>query len=139
MVVNPTATTTYTLTAMGNRTQATAQVTVTVTTTGPPPPPPPPPPDGQTPVANAGSDFDALNREVRLNGTASTDPQGLPLTYRWTAVDRTAAVVEPNSPTPRVILGELFGVYIFELTVTNSAGLSSTSTVRVRLISTRIF
>ncbi len=137
-IVYPTQTTTYTLTAVGNRSQDTAQVTVTVTTP-PPPPPPPPPPKGNPPIADAGKNFETLVRQIKLDGTGSKDPDGGPLTYSWKVLQGRAAILDPTSPTPTVQLAGMFGEYIFELTVTNQAGLSSKATVTVRLVSTRIY
>lgn len=138
LLVYPKETTTYTLTALGNRSQDSAQVTVTVTAP-PPPPPPPPPPKGTPPIADAGKSFETLVRQIRLDGTASKDPDGGPLTYSWRVLQGRAAIVDPTSPTPTVQLAGMFGDYVFELTVTNKAGLSSTATVTVRFVATRIY
>ncbi len=131
ITVRPTVDTTYTLTAYGANqlTTATCQVLVKVNQ--------PVIPIG--PTANAGTTFDTISREVTLDGSQSKDPDGLALTYRWRNVDRTAAILDPTSPKTRVQLGELFGPYIFELTVTNSKGISSSSRVTVNFVSTRVF
>jgi predicted secreted protein len=54
------------------------------------------------PVANAGADQTVNEGSVvRLNGAASGDPDGDPLSYRWTQVSGpTVALSDPNSPTP---------------------------------------
>jgi len=104
-----------------------------------PPPPPPPPPKGNPPIADAGKDFETLVRQVQLNGTGSRDPDGGPLTYSWRVLQGRAAILNPTSPTPTVQLDGLFGDYIFELTVTNRAGLSSTARVIVRFVASRIW
>jgi len=137
-IVYPKQTTTYTLTALGNRSQDTAQVTITVTTPTPPTPPTPPP-QGNPPIADAGKDFTTLSRQVQLDGTGSKDPDGGPLTYSWRVLQGRAAIINPSSPTPTVQLDGLFGDYIFELTVTNKAGLSSSARVVVKFLSTRIW
>lgn len=137
-IVYPKETTTYVLTAIGNRSQDTARVTITVTRPIPPPPPPEPP-KGNPPVADAGRDFETLVRQVQLNGTGSRDPDGGPLTYSWRVLQGRAAILNPTSPTPTVQLDGMFGDYIFELTVTNKAGLSSTARVTVRLVTTRMW
>lgn len=138
LLVYPRETTTYTLTALGNRSQESAQVTVTVTTP-PPPPPPPPPPKGNPPIADAGKNFETLVRQIRLDGTGSKDPDGGPLTYSWRLVQGAAAILDPTSPTPRVQLAGPSGDYVFELTVTNQAGLSSKATVTVKLLWARFY
>ncbi len=135
-IVYPKETTTYVLTAIGNRSQDTARVTITVTKPEPPPPPPPPP-KGNPPIADAGRDFETLSREVRLDGTGSRDPDGGPLTYSWRVVQGSAVIINGNTPTPTVQLVGMSGDYIFELTVTNKAGLSSSARVVVRFLSVR--
>ncbi len=128
IVVRPTATTTYTLIAYGANdltTQCQATLTVNVPAiVGPNPDP--------------GQNIDTIYRLLTISGAASTDPEGLPLTYRWRALDRTAAVLDPNSATTRVQLGEQFGSYVFELTVTNSKGISASKTVTVNFIKTTV-
>jgi hypothetical protein len=129
VVVRPTATTTYTLIAYGANDQ-TAQCQATVTVSGPP--------AVVRPVADAGANIETIERQVTLSGAASSDPEGLTLTYRWRALERTAAVLDPNSAVTRVQLGELFGPYTFELTVTNTKGVSASKTVTVNFLKTSI-
>jgi len=129
VVVNPAATTTYTLIAWNAKNeQAKCDVTVRVRATTPP----------VTPTANAGPNFDTLTRDLTVTGAASTDPEGLTLTYRWRALEKTAVVLDPNSMVTRVQLGEQFGPYKFELTVTNSKGISASTVVTINFVSTRI-
>lgn len=129
VVVNPTATTTYTLIAWNAKNeQAKCEVTVRVRTA----------PPVVSPVANAGPNVDTLTRDLNLSGAASTDPEGLTLTYRWRALEKTAVVLDPNSMVTRVQLGEQFGPYKFELTVTNSKGISASTIVTINFVSTRI-
>jgi len=117
--------TTYTLIASNKFSQATATVTVRIVPSGPARP------TGQPPVADAGPDFVTLFRDIVLAGTRSFDPDGGPLTYQWRSIGDRAAILDPNSPRPRVQLGLQHGVYEFELRVTDSEGLSSVDTVRV--------
>jgi hypothetical protein len=129
VVVRPTTTTTYTLIAYNAQNQtARCEVTVRVATT----------PVIDRPIANAGESITTINRLLTLDGTKSSDPKGGTLTYLWRPLERTAVVLEPTSPTPRVQLGEQFGPYVFELTVTNPAGISSTSTVTINFALTRV-
>jgi len=129
VTVRPTATTTYTLIAWNAKNeQARCDVTVRVKTIAP----------EDKPIANAGPNVDTLDRLLTLDGSKSVDPSGGPLKYLWTIEDKTAVILEPTSITPRVQLGEQFGPYIFLLTVTNSKGISSSSTVTVNFASTRV-
>jgi len=132
ILVRPGTTTSYTITAVGPRNQASCQVTVNVNQPAPPPPP------QKTPTANAGQNFDTIYRLITLDGSKSTDPDGLPLTYSWRILNQTAVILDVNSPTPRVQLGEQFGIYIFELTVTNTKGVSAKSQVTVNFIKTTV-
>ena len=76
-------------------------------------------------------------RQLRLSTTA-TDPNGLPLTYSWRSINTMAAVLDPASATPTVQLGELYGDYPFEVTVTNSKGQTAKAVITVRLVVTRV-
>jgi hypothetical protein len=129
VVVRPNVTTTYTLIAYNAKNEtARCDVTVRVKTA----------PVIDRPIANAGTGYDTIYRQNTLDGTQSSDPKGGPLTYRWRPLEKTAVVLEPTSPTPRVQLGEQFGPYVFELTVTNQAGVSATSTVTVNFVTTHV-
>lgn len=136
--VNPTADTTYTLTARGPRNTATEQLFVKVNDPTPPPPPNRPP----TIIVNVPDSFDTLDREHILDASGSFDPDGDSLTYQWRQVgvnnQNNAAIITATSPTTRVQLQGIFGDYIFELTVTDSKGASSTKTIRIRFVSTRV-
>jgi hypothetical protein len=83
------------------------------------------------PVADAGPDITALTPEVQLDATKSADPDGDAITYSWKSVGKSASLRNAASATPVVQFGEGFGEYEFELTVTDSKGLSSTDRVKV--------
>ena len=61
-----------------------------------------------------------------------------PLKYFWTSREGRAAISGANTPTPIVYLGNLYGDYFFDVTVTDSRGNVSTGTIDVRLVVTRI-
>ena len=128
IVVRPTGTTTYTLIAYGaNDVTAQCQATVTLSTV-----------TVIRPVADPGPNVETIYRSLTISGVNSSDPDGLPLTYRWRPLEKTAVVLDPNSATTRVQLGEQFGQYAFELTVTNSKGISASKTLIVNFVSTNV-
>ncbi len=142
--VNPRVDTTYTCTAVGTRSQDTKTVTVKVTQpmncTGPNPdpgcPPQGPPP---TVVIKGGPVMETVVRTLQLDASQSVSPGGFgPLKYFWTSREGRAAIASANSPTPIVYLGNLYGDYFFDVTVTDSRGNVSTGTIDIRLVVTRI-
>ena len=134
LAVKPTATTTYTLTAVGRRNNSVSQqVIINVDTSG----------GGgggggggntgnRPPVADAGKDFTTLDRSVRLDGSKSYHPDGKLIRFSW----RSLGPLEPkemrgtDTAQPTVIF-QHFGQHVLELTVTDADGRFSTSTVRV--------
>ncbi len=122
------ATTTYTIIARNRFSEV--QQTVTVTVPGSTPGP------GSPPVANAGSDFSTDVRNISLNGSASSDPDGGELRYLWRVVSGEAEIMNPNAVSPMVNLTGPDGVFVFELLVTDSTNLSSTDTVTVQFVKT---
>ena len=124
--VKPAADTTYTLTVTGSTgAQVTSQVTVKVNQ---PPAPQPLPPV----ISNPNVNIYTLTSQTII-GVNVTDPQGLPLTYAWSAVSPGAAVMNPAAANPVVVVPSASGTYTFAVTVTNSAGLSASTNVFVTL------
>ncbi|MBP1778988.1 MAG: OmpA/MotB domain protein, partial [candidate division NC10 bacterium] len=126
--VSPTATTTYTLTAKNQfgevSTTATATVTVVVV-----------PPSNRPPVADAGPNQTSMRFPMQLNGSASYDPDGDPITYLWRVSGaKPASIVGANTATPSVTPQQGYGDYIFELTVTDDKGARSAATTTVNYI-----
>lgn len=137
VVVNPQVDTTYTCTAVGVRSQDTRTLLVKVTQPqGPGPGPQGPPP---TVVINGGPVLETVVRNVTLDASASFSPAGFgPLKYYWTAREGRAAIANGNTPTPQVYLGNLYGDYFFDVTVTDARGNVATASIDVRLVVTRI-
>ncbi len=87
---------------------------------------------GCPPVANAGADVTAecagtTTTPVALDGTASSDPDGDPLTYAWAASGVTFNDATSATPTG----GFAYGTTEVVLTVTDDIGLSDTDTMYV--------
>lgn len=132
MQVTPTVSVSYTLIAYGPVNNASAVVVVQV--------------GGQTPgggtgganrppVANAGPDRTVNQHFITLDGTASFDPDGNPITYRWRSIgNKQANIINAETPTPTInAFNGGPGEYIFELTVTDSFGAFTVDTVRIIL------
>ena len=102
---------------------ASAPDTVTITT------------QNRAPVANAGPDVSVeVNHIANLDGTASSDPDGNPLTYAWSITSAptgsTAALVNPTSPTPS-LTPDVAGAYTIRLIVNDGVLSSAADTVTV--------
>jgi len=122
--VSPTVTTVYTLTATNAAGSTTKTATVTVTGGG-----------GPVIVFASGDTLYTTTRDVRLDASGSSSPSGnTPLQFYWTVREDKAVIYQRTSPTPQVYLPGTPGNYIFDLTVTDSKGISTTRTLTVRLI-----
>jgi hypothetical protein len=80
------------------------------------------------PVVSIKSVSDTSAKQVTLDASASTDPNGSALTFLWTNPTNNAAIVGATTATPSVQLLS-FGRYEFMVKVTNAAGVSSYGTV----------
>lgn len=88
----------------------------------------------QPPAANAGADEIIMlpKDSVVLNGSASTDPDGVITSYKWTKISGPVSsdIIEDDS-SKTLVKTLMTGVYKFELTVTDNGGLSAKDTVQV--------
>ena len=114
IVVHPSADVSYTLIAYGRRSQVVALVMLRVgpiggtTSSG----------GNQAPVANAGPNQPRAGADVTLDGTASYDPDGDPITCSWRVVGLPwASIANPSSCTTTANLASGLGDYVFELSV----------------------
>lgn len=85
------------------------------------------------PTADAGADRTvAVGQVVQLDGAASQDPQGLPISFAWSfrvlPVGSAARFNDPAAVTPS-FTADVAGRYLVDLSVTSGAGRSSTATV----------
>jgi hypothetical protein len=101
----------------------------------PPPPPPPPAPTNAAPTVRPGGNQSVLaGATVQLDGSASTDPDGNPLTYRWTLLAKPigshAQLSGPASARPSFV-ADLTGTYTAALVVNDGALDSTTGLVSV--------
>ncbi|OPY73989.1 MAG: hypothetical protein A4E62_00136 [Syntrophorhabdus sp. PtaU1.Bin002] len=80
--------------------------------------------DNDRPIANAGADVQGVaNQAVTLDGSGSSDPEGLPLTYVWTVVEApqgsavtNSSLTNPTSAGPSFV-PDISGTYRLSLTV----------------------
>jgi hypothetical protein len=117
----------FQLTASDSITQSSDQVTVTIT------------PANQAPVANAGADASATTgTAVTLNGSASSDADGSIASYSWAQTSGPATTLTNATTAHPKFTPTVAGSYLFTLTVTDDAGLSSTDSVTITVRSTPV-
>jgi hypothetical protein len=92
----------------------------------------------QSPQANAGTDQAvSAGTLVTLNGSGSTDPDGSIASYQWTQTSgpsvslSNAAAAQTSFTAPSVTANTTLG---FQLTVTDSGGLSNTDSCQVTIV-----
>jgi hypothetical protein len=87
------------------------------------------------PQADAGpNQLVAPGSTVKLDGSASTDPSSLPLSWNWSFVSRpagsTATLSSANAPQPTFV-ADIAGNYVLRLIVSDASGASLPQTVLV--------
>lgn len=94
------------------------------------PPPAPEPPPAEAPVAEvvASATTATAPAVITFDGTASTDPAGSSLTYKWNFGDGTTS----DAPAPAKTYSAV-GTYTVALTVTNTLALTSTRSLQVSI------
>ncbi len=95
--------------------------------------------DNLKPVADAGDNFTlVLGHPADLNGNGSTDPNGDPLTYKWSFVykpaNSTAELNAPSTVNPS-FLPDLAGTYVVSLIVNDGRVDSDPSTLSITVVS----
>ncbi len=90
--------------------------------------------NNKPPIANAGTDqtITVPRDSVLLDGSASTDPDGNIISYKWAQVAGPALsnIIKPDSSKTLIKILAM-DVYKFELTVTDNGGLSAKDTVQI--------
>ena len=84
------------------------------------------PPTNEAPIARAGDNqtlvipATATTINTVLNGSLSSDPEGLPLKYYWRKVSGPTAIIVNSTLAITPVNGLTVGVYVFELRVVDS-------------------
>lgn len=92
--------------------------------------------NNSAPVANAGADA-TVNGDslVTLDGSASTDPDGDPLTYDWRQISgATVTLMNASSDKPTFVAPGFSGTLTFELTVGDGKANSAPDTVELTVV-----
>jgi PKD repeat protein len=81
------------------------------------------------PIADAGGPYlGAIDTAIALTGEASSDPDGQPLTYEWSAAEGT--IVNADTSTP-IFTASAAGIYPVQLEVCDTAALCDTAETTV--------
>ena len=89
----------------------------------------------QLPIANAGPDQHvSVGAVVQLNGSASSDASGLPLTFTWTLISKpvgSAAVLSNITVVNPTFVADVMGTYVAQLVVNNGTANSAPDAVTI--------
>lgn len=95
-------------------------------------------PSNGLPLANAGPDQStSTGTTVTLDGSASSDPEGVTLSYSWRAISSPAdseAVLSDSSVSSPTFVPDIQGEYVFGLVVNDGVQLSSEDFVAVQAL-----
>ncbi len=88
------------------------------------------------PVANAGSNISITLpvNSVKLDGSASSDPDGSIVSYSWAKTGGGAATIAQPTAVATDVTGLAAGTYVFQLTVKDDKGATATGNVTVTVI-----
>jgi len=95
-----------------------------------------PSPVNKEPVAMAGADIQAKLPEdfVTLDGSLSSDPDGMIVGYKWNQIAGPAVVIESPTLSTTKLKSLVAGQLEFELIVTDNKGATSRDTVKVEIL-----
>lgn len=96
-----------------------------------PKPPTPPTPGNLGPQISIVAPAVTIDRQITLDASATTDDSGTSLMFAWKSLNKSASILNPNTPVATVQFGEGLGEYSFELTVTNGKGFSAKKTISI--------
>ncbi|WP_212004141.1 PKD domain-containing protein [Chitinophaga sp. HK235] len=90
-------------------------------------------PGNRPPVARAGNNISITLpvNAVQLDGSASSDPDGIIISYQWEKAGGPAATIESPASARTTVSGLVVGSYTFELTVTDNKGITAKDRVTV--------
>lgn len=88
----------------------------------------------QPPKAITSGTVAVTTNTVTLYGAGSSDPEGQALAFKWsqTSGPNTSVIALPTTASP-VVTGLVNGTYVYQLSITDPAGLSSTATETVNV------
>lgn len=94
-------------------------------------------PEDNIPVADAGPDQTLTPTVVTLDGSASRDPNGLPLTFSWSQAEGKRVTLSNAGAVKPTFLAKKTGDYVFELVVSNGKAASAPDKVTVHISNVR--